>query len=391
MNKGLENNINILVVEDDEDDYILTSSLLSEIQTDRFEPVWARTYDEALEKISSTPFDVCLLDYRLGAENGLDLLRETRERGYDGPIILLTGQGDQEVDIEAMKAGAADYLVKSQINAANLERSIRYAIQQKQMAEERIKRIREQIARTQAEAANAAKDDFLAMVSHELRTPLNAMLGWVGILRTNKGDEAVYKRAIDAIERSAKAQNRLVNDLLDISRIASGNLSIERQPVHLASVIEPVIEAAFPSANEKSITIKADLERASKWINGDPNRLQQVVNNLVQNAIKFTPQGGRVSVDLKYDDGQAKVSVADTGKGIPADFLPHVFERYRQARNTSEGKTGLGLGLAIARHIVELHGGSIKAESDGDGQGATFSITLPVMEDPTKGNASENI
>lgn len=379
MIKGLGKNISVLVVEDDEDDYILTSSLLSEIQTDRFEPVWARTYEEAIEKIASAPFDVCLLDYRLGAHNGLELLRETRDRGYDGPIILLTGQGDQEVDIEAMKAGAADYLVKSQINAANLERSIRYSIQQKQMEEERIKRIHERIARAQAEAANKAKDDFLAMVSHELRTPLNAMLGWVGILRSNKGDEAVYRRAIDAIERSAKSQNRLVNDLLDISRISSGNLSIERQPVHLASVIDPVLEAAYPSANEKSIKIEADLERSAMWVSGDPNRLQQVVNNLVQNALKFTPEGGRVSIGLAYHDGHAKITVSDTGKGIASEFLPHVFERYRQARG-SGGKTGLGLGLAIARHIVQLHGGSITAESDGDGQGSAFIIELPLTE-----------
>src|SRR5688572_32394408 len=176
-----------------------------------------------------------------------------------------------------MRAGAADFQVKGQLNSANLERSIRYAIQQKQMEEERVARILDQEARTHAESANRAKDDFLAMVSHELRTPLNAMLGWVGILRGNKGNEDVYARAIDAIERSAKAQNRLVNDLLDISRIASGTLSIEKQPVHLASVIGPVIEAAYPSAKEKSITVDTDLAMAEKWVDGDPNRLQQVV------------------------------------------------------------------------------------------------------------------
>lgn len=380
MNKGLGNRINVLVVEDDEDDYILTSALLSEIQTDRFEPDWARTYEEALEKISAAPFDVCLLDYRLGAHNGLELLRETRDLGFDAPIILLTGQGDQEVDIEAMKAGAADYLVKSQINAANLERSIRYAIQQKQMEEERIRRIREQLARTQAEAANKAKDDFLAMVSHELRTPLNAMLGWVGILRTNKGKEEVYARAIDAIERSAKAQTRLVNDLLDISRMVSGNLSIEKLPLHLAAVVEPVLDAAYPAAREKSIEIGAELETSSKRVIGDPNRLQQVVNNLVQNAIKFTPQGGRVDVRLTYDGDRARIIVADTGKGIGGEFLPYVFERYRQARDSSEGRIGLGLGLAIARHIVDAHGGKIEAESEGEGRGSVFTVELPVTE-----------
>lgn len=369
--------INVLMVEDDEDDYVLTSALLTEIYAEKFKVDWARTFEEALEKIAAGGFDVCLLDYRLGPHDGLELMREARSIGYEAPIILLTGQTDKQLDFEAMRAGAADYLVKAQINAGNLERSIRYAIQQKQMEDERIKRVREQEARVQAESANKAKDDFLAMVSHELRTPLNAMVGWVGLLRTNKGNEDVYTRAIDAIDRSAKAQTRLVNDLLDISRIVNGNLLIEKQPVHLASILDPVIDAAFPSAESKSIKLEAEIDHSAKWIYGDPNRLQQVVNNLLQNAVKFTPEGGRIAVSLEYDGANAKLSVTDTGKGISPDFLPQVFERYRQAKG-AERHVGLGLGLAIARHIVELHGGAIAAESDGEGLGATFSIVLPV-------------
>ncbi len=374
------NKIRVLLVEDDEDDYVLATSLLTEIHAGKFEPVWARTYDEALEKIADERFDVCLLDYRLGSHNGLELLREARKLSFHGPLILLTGQSDPQLDFEAMRAGASDYLVKDQINAANLERSIRYSIQQKQMEAERIQRIREQEARTQAESANKAKDEFLAMVSHELRTPLNAMLGWVGILRGNKGDEGVYQRAIDAIERSARTQNRLVNDLLDISRIASGNMWIERQPVLLSSVVELAVDESFPAAENKSITLDVGLEDAVKWVQGDPNRLQQVVNNLLQNAIKFTPDGGRVSVRLEYQDGNARLTVADTGKGIGAEFLPYVFERYRQAKGGNDRRAGLGLGLAISRHIVELHGGSITAESDGEGKGSTFTVLLPVSE-----------
>ncbi len=374
------NKIRVLLVEDDEDDYLLTSSLLSEIYPGKFEVGWSQTFEDGLEKIISDHYDVCLLDYRLGQHNGVELLSEARARGYNGPMILLTGQSDPQLDFEAMRAGASEYLVKDQINATNLERSIRYAIQQKQMEADRVKQIRDQEARTQAEAANQAKDDFLAMVSHELRTPLNAMLGWVGILRTNKGNEDVYARAIDAIERSAKTQTRLVNDLLDVSRIVAGNLSIEKQPVHLASVIEPVLDAAYPIAKDKSINIETNLDAVAKWINGDPNRLQQVANNLLQNAIKFTPEGGHVEVKLEYDKTAAKLSVIDSGKGISADFLPYVFDRYRQVRGAKESRLGLGLGLAIARHIVELHAGTITAESDGEGRGATFSVTLPLME-----------
>jgi signal transduction histidine kinase len=371
--------INVLVVEDDEDDFVLTSSLLAEIYTGNFVPEWVKTYEDAIKRVCENHYDICLLDYRLGAHDGLELLRHARQRGCDAPVILLTGQGDLEVDMQAMKAGASDYLVKGQINAANLERSIRYAIQQKQMAEERIRRIREQEARTQAEAANQAKDEFLAMVSHELRTPLNSMLGWVGILRGNQEDPDIRGRAIDAIERSAQAQNKLVNDLLDITRIANGNLWIERQPVPLVNVIESAIDEVFPAANAKSIAVDVNLDHSVGLVSGDPNRLQQVMNNLLQNAVKFTPEGGRVAVRLERDAESAKVTVADTGKGIDREFLPFVFDRYRQAKDTADRRGGLGLGLAITRHIVELHGGSIAADSEGAGRGATFTLILPLM------------
>lgn len=382
METWLKNNkIRVLLVEDDEDDFVLTSSFLAEIYPGKFELTWARSYEEGLEMIFGEGFDVCLLDYRLGPHNGVEILREARGHGYGGPMILLTGQSDPQLDFEAMRAGASDYLVNDELNTANLERSIRYSIQQKQMEDQRIKSIREQNAREHAEAANKAKDEFIAMVSHELRTPLNAMLGWVEILKGNKGDEGVYKRALEAIDRSAKAQNRLVNDLLDISRMESGNLLLENQPVNLASVIERVIETAFPDAEKRSILLETQLDRSVRWVLGDPNRLQQVVNNLVQNALKFTPDGGRVSVTLAYEDSQARIGVADTGKGIAADFLPFVFDRYRQALVSGGTKIGLGLGLNIAREIIALHGGSIAANSEGEGRGATFSIVLPLREE----------
>ncbi len=372
--------VRVLLVEDDEDDYLLTSTLLTEIHSDKFEPIWAKTFEEGLQHVSAGDYDICLLDYRLGSHNGLELLHEARSQGTSRPCLLLTGQSDLELDFQAMRAGAADYLVKGELNAAKLERSIRYAIQQKQMEEDLVTRILDREARTHAEAANKAKDDFLAMVSHELRTPLNAMLGWVGILRGNKGNEDVYARAIDAIERSAKTQNRLVNDLLDISRIASGNLWIEKQPLVLGSIIELALDEAYPTANAKSITIESDADDTVKWVHGDPSRLQQVVNNLLQNAIKFTPEGGNITVSLKYADGNARLAVADTGRGINNEFLPYVFDRYKQAREARDRRLGLGLGLAIARHIVELHGGTIVAESPGEGLGSTFSIVLPVSE-----------
>ena len=371
--------IRVLVVEDDEDDYILTTSLLSEIYYTGVAPQWVRTYEEAIERIGSDDYDVCLLDYRLGPHDGLDVLREARERGVDAPLILLTGQGDIEVDLQAMKAGASDYLVKGQTTAADLERSIRYAIQQRQIARERIRHVLEREARTQAEAANKAKDDFLAMVSHELRAPLNAMLGWVTILRNSPDDRVIRERAIDAIERSARSQNKLVNDLLDISRVTSGNLWIEKQPVPLASVMESAIDEAFPAMKAKSIKLTLDIDHNAGVVEGDMHRLLQVLNNLLQNAVKFTPEGGRLTVSLERHGPTAKISVADNGVGIEPEFLPHVFDRYRQSRGMSERREGLGLGLAIARHIVEMHGGTIAVDSAGKGRGAVFTVTLPLL------------
>lgn len=371
--------INVLVVEDDEDDFILTNALLSEIREDKFEPEWVSTYEDALERIGNDHFDVCLMDYRLGQRDGLELLRHARELGSNAPVILLTGQGDPEIDILAMKYGASDYLIKGQINAANLERSIRYAIQQKQIEEERISLVRAQEAQTQAEAANKAKDEFLAMVSHELRTPLNSLIGWVSILRGNKGDEDIYERAIDAIERSARAQSKLVNDLLDMTRIASGNLWVERQPVPLVPIIEAAIDEAYPAANAKSIDLTVNLDHSVGLVSGDQLRLTQVINNLLTNAVKFTPEGGRISVMLDRLDSSARITVSDTGIGISPEFLPHVFDRYSQDKYTTDRKAGLGLGMAITKHIVELHGGTIKADSPGEGHGATFTVILPLL------------
>lgn len=370
--------IRVLIVEDDEDDYVLTTSLLAEIGADRFEIEWISTYDAALEKVAGSEHDVWLLDYRLGAHNGLDLLRAAQAGGFGVPIILLTGQGDHEIDVEAMKAGAADFLVKGQINAANLERSIRYAIQKRQMEDERAKTIRHQEARIQAEAANRAKDEFLAMVSHELRSPLNAMLGWVGILRVNKDKSDVLSRALDAIDRSARVQAKLINDLLDITRIANGSLWVEKVPTPLVAVIESSIDEAYPAATSKGVDLQISLDRSIGTIAGDPSRLQQVFNNLILNAIKFTPAGGKVTVKAEAVGSAARVTVTDTGKGISEEFLPFVFDRYRQSSEENRGQTGLGLGLAIARHIAELHGGSITAQSPGEGKGATFTVELPL-------------
>jgi PAS domain S-box-containing protein len=232
-----------------------------------------------------------------------------------------------------------------------------------------------------AEAANRSKDEFLAMLSHELRTPLTAIIGWAGILHAGKLDEEKTALALETIERNANLQMQLIEDLLDISRIVRGDLPLSFRLVKPIQVITAAIDAVQPSADTKAIQLESVLEPSDNQVWGDPERLQQVVWNLLSNAIKFTPSGGRVEVRLEYVDSQVQIAVSDTGKGISADFLPYVFDRFRQADSTSTRvHKGLGLGLAIARHLVELHGGTIQAESQGSGQGATFTVKLPLRD-----------
>lgn len=236
----------------------------------------------------------------------------------------------------------------------------------------------EQNLRLEAEEANRLKDEFLATVSHELRTPLNSTIGWIKILRDEALPEEAKTRALEAIERGTWAQSQLIEDLLDVSRIISGKLQLQTQPVSLVSIINSALETVRPAAKAKDIEIEARLNQQIGLISGDPDRLQQVVWNLLSNAIKFTPRGGKVEIILQPCETQAEIIVRDNGRGIRADFLPFVFDRFRQADGSITRKfTGLGLGLAIVRHLVELHGGTVSVESPGEGAGATFSVKLP--------------
>jgi PAS domain S-box-containing protein len=237
----------------------------------------------------------------------------------------------------------------------------------------------EQAARAEAEAANRAKDDFLTTLSHELRTPLNAVYGWAAMLQTGKMDDLTTAKAIDAIMRNANIQVQLIDDLLDVSRIASGKLRLELQNVDLTSVVGAAVDAVRPAALAKGIRIDVVPEPSPGPIVGDANRLQQVVWNLLSNAVKFTPRGGRVTVRLRRVHSRLEITVSDTGSGIAPDFLPFVFERFRQGDSSStRPHGGLGLGLTLVKQLVELHGGTVTAESPGAGRGATFTVRLPV-------------
>lgn len=239
---------------------------------------------------------------------------------------------------------------------------------------------REIIARASAEESNRLKDEFLATVSHELRTPLTAILGWSRMLQGGSLETDMATRAIETIKRNAKVQAQIIDDILDVSRIITGNLYLELHPIELPPVLESAINVVRPTAEAKGIQIEVDFEPEPAAVSGDSNRLQQVFWNLLSNAVKFTPAGGKVTVRLRHVDSEVEIEVTDTGQGITSEFLPFVFDRFRQADSTSTRQHGgLGLGLAIARHLIEIHGGSIEARSLGEGQGATLTVRLPLV------------
>lgn len=303
------------------------------------------------------------------------------------PLLKLQGRAEEIYLSLRTKTGAELPVL---VNAVRRERGsgvfndcILVHVRQRNQYEDEILR-----AKRAAEEAARAKDEFLAVVSHELRTPLTAILGWTRILKDKQLSESATARALEVIERNAESQTRLIEDLLDFSRIISGRLRLEVAPVELTSVVEAAVEVVRPAADAKEIRLRSILDAQAGPVSGDPDRLQQVLWNLLSNAVKFTPKGGEVQVRLTRVNSDAEISVSDTGQGISADFLPYVFERFRQADHTTTRRHGgMGLGMAISKHIVELHGGTIRAESLGEGCGATFTLTLPLL--PVNGGEPE--
>ena len=275
---------------------------------------------------------------------------------------------------EALRAREEASQARSEIDA--LMRQLREANEHLIVAN-----LRSQSLAEDANRANHLKDEFIAMVSHELRTPLNAVLGWARMLAAKQLTDARATHAINTIERNAASLAVIIDDLLDMSRIIGGTMNLTPQPVDLMALTQAALDAVRPMAEAKHIDLRWSADASfSDIVNGDPGRLQQVIGNVLTNAIKFTPDGGRVDLSVEHTGSQMEVKVVDTGQGISADFLPHVFERFRQAdKATSRQHGGLGLGLAIVRQLVELHGGTVHAASEGEGRGATFTIRLPIL------------
>jgi signal transduction histidine kinase len=314
----------------------------------------------------------------------MDCLR-SQPAWSDIPILLFADAERSEVYLRTLR------LLESLRNVVLLERPIRLGaalslIRSAIRGRQRQYELRELLqalarAREEAEAANRLKDEFLATLSHELRTPLNAILGWTTMLRDGNVQPKQVMRALDTIHRNAAAQVRIVNDLLDVSRVVRGNLQLSARMMPLGPVVSFAVESVTPTAEARGVSLAMSVDPEPIMVWGDQDRLQQVLWNLLSNAVKFTPRGGRIEVSMRRRGSDVCVEVSDTGMGIAPSFLPHVFERFRQGDGSpTRMHGGLGLGLSIVRHLVELHGGRMTAESGGEGRGSTFTVYLPARD-----------
>jgi signal transduction histidine kinase len=369
----------ILVVDDNETARYGKARILRRVG---FDVIEAASGTEALRLVAERGPRLLVLDINLPDVGGWEVCRRLKENPETASVVVLQVSAThvhEEDTVRSLESGADASLVEP-IEPSVLVATVR-ALLRTRLAEDALRDAlaREQAARAAAESANRIKDEFLATLSHELRSPLGAIVTWVTLLRSRPVDEARLNRGLEAIERSTRLQVKLIEDLLDVSRIISGKMRLELSLVSLTSVIDAALDAVRPAATAKGIRVDATVDPTVGPVSADPGRLQQVVWNLLSNAVKFTPKNGRVDVRVEEFGSTAQIRVDDTGHGIEPAFLPHIFERFRQADSSStRTEGGLGLGLAIVRHLVELHGGSVHAESAGQGKGATFTVRLPL-------------
>ena len=389
----------LLVVDDEESLRITTAAIF---EKEGYIVDTASSGDEAIDLLSKTDYDLVLTDLHMEGGDGLSVLNQIRRQAPLTISVVLTGFASVESAIAALQEGAYDYLIKP-CDIESMKHTIRRGVEHRRLMlaeqkarldlqqlnrdlEQRIEERTAELTRLNVELAeaNRAKDVFLATLSHELRTPLTPVVGWIKLLRSGSLDEKSVAQALDAIERNAWLQSRLIDDLLDTSRIATGKLHFEPKPTDLNVVVKAAVDTVRASAAARSIELLTSLHPASLVVLGEPVRLQQIAWNLVSNAIKFTDTGGKVNVITGLNGTQAYLTVVDTGVGIEPEFLPHVFDRFRQADgSTSRRHGGLGLGLAIADALAKMHSGRLEAQSEGVGQGATFTLRVELA---TSGN-----
>lgn len=440
--------VSILLVDDEPRNLDVLESILG---TAGYRLVRAQTADEALMALLDGEFAALVLDIRMPGISGLELaqLIKQRKRTRDIPILFLTAHLSDEGDVlRGYDVGAVDYLTKpvnpdilrSKISVfaelfrktralAEANQALEKEVLERQRAEEALRQANEELearvqertadltrtnqalrenedrlrlafeekkqlleseraARAEAERASRLKDDFLATVSHELRTPLNAILGWAQILTQGRNAQPdAAAQGLAAILRNARAQAHLIEDLLDMSRIVSGKIRLDLRTLGLAEIVDSAVGTITPAAQTKGVELDYAAADGAPAVRGDSERLQQILLNLLGNAVKFTPEGGQVRVAVTAREGWAEVAVSDTGQGIPPHFMPYVFDPFRQADpSPTRRHGGLGLGLAVVQHLVELHGGTVRAESPGEGLGATFCVRLPLTAEAHAGD-----
>ena len=382
----------LLVVDDEENLRITTAAIL---EKEGYTVHTASSGNEAIALLANTDYDLVLTDLHMEGGEGLAVLNEIRRNAPFTISIVLTGFASVESAIAALQEGAYDYLVKP-CDIDVMKHTIRRGVEHRKLmlAEQKARADLEQlnldleqrIAERTAELtqlnvelaeANRAKDVFLATLSHELRTPLTPVVGWIKLLRSGNLDTKSISQALDAIERNAWLQARLIDDLLDTSRIATGKLQFEPRPADLNAAVKAAIDTVRAMAASRKVHLSVNLSSSTLVVMGEPLRLQQIAWNMLSNAIKFTEPGGKVTVTTETDGIEARLVVEDTGVGIEPDFLPHVFDRFRQADgSTSRRHGGLGLGLAIADALAKMHAGRLEAQSDGVGKGSRFTLRL---------------
>jgi signal transduction histidine kinase len=369
----------LLVVDDHETARYAKSRVLRQAG---YEVLEAGNATDAVRLVHELGPRLVVLDVQLPDESGWDVCRRLKADPATARVLVLQVSATFVADADTVRAleGGADACLTEPIDSNVLVATVRSLLRARE-AEDALRSAlaREYAAREAADAANRAKDLFLATLSHELRSPLGTILTWAALLKEDRLAPQTRQRALDAIERNARLQVRLIDDLLDVSRVISGKMRLELGTVDLSAVLEGALETIRPLAAAKDISVECHYEPPSGPLFGDEPRLQQVVWNLLSNAVKFTSPGGHVQVSVVRRGSQVEIRVRDDGRGIEPEFLPHIFERFRQADSSSTRTAGgLGLGLAIVRHLVELHGGTVTAESPGPGRGSTFRVMLPL-------------
>lgn len=411
----MQKNVQILLVEDSIDDSEL---IVRQLEHEDFCVKWERveTANDLRAALLTQSWDIVLSDYTMPQFSAIDALKIISEIKPDLPCIIISGTIGEETAVKAMQAGAQDFFVKGRLTrlGAAVHRQLTEAtnILQRRKAEQELReseqrrwadhkealkqemetRKKIESLYIEAQESNRLKEEFLHNLSHELRTPMNAITGWAELLTKGECSTSDYPNVFSAIYRNAIAQNKLINDLLDQSRITTGKLTIEKKPVEFDKVVQAALESIQLSAQTKSILLTLKIESSEVLISGDPERLHEVVCNLLSNAVKFTPNGGRVDLKIFREGSMITLQVQDNGAGIDPTFLPYVFDRFRQADGSLIRRHGgLGLGLSIVRHLVELHGGQVEAQSDGIGKGTTLIARFPLIDAQTNSQLSKKL